>query len=58
MHMYINCRMMFDYVGTINGQTSITQLGSFENVAKNCQFQFLDPLQNIVASFRIAKFSF
>ena len=31
------------YVGTVNGPTSITRLGSFENVAKNCQFQFLDP---------------
>ena len=31
------------YVGTVNGPTSITRLESFENVSKNCQFQFLDP---------------
>ena len=30
------------YVGTVNGPTSITRLGSYENLAKNCQF-FLDP---------------
>ena len=28
---------------TVNGPTSITQLWNFENVAKICQFQFLDP---------------
>ena len=38
MGYYIVC-----YVGTVNGPTSITRLGSFENVAKICQFQFLDP---------------
>ena len=31
---------------------------NFENVAKNSQFQFLDPPPNIAASFRIASFSF
>ena len=35
--------IFYYYVGTVNGPTSITRLGSFENVAKNCQFQFLDP---------------
>ena len=34
---------MHFYVGTVNGPTSITRLGSFENVAKIYQFQFLDP---------------
>ena len=31
------------YVCTVNRPTSITRLGSFENVANICQFQFLDP---------------
>ena len=40
----INTPSNIYYVCTVNGPTSITRLGSFENVAKNCQFQFLDPL--------------
>ena len=35
--------LIIHYVGTVNGPTSITRLGSFENVAKICQFQFLNP---------------
>ena len=32
--------LIIDYVGTVNGPTSITQLGSFENVAKIASFSF------------------